>query len=53
MSLCRYLEPRNGLPDPKGVLSTSISPQAISRANFEVESVLKSQGNTSRGPYRR
>jgi exonuclease I len=53
MSLRRYLKSRNGLPDPKGVLSTSISPQAIARANREVESFLKSQRNTSRGPYRK
>ena len=52
MSLRRYLKPRNGLPDPRGDLSSEITPQAIAMVNREVEGALKN-GTTSRGPYRK
>ena len=33
MSLWRYLKPANGLPDPRGSLSTAISPDIIREMN--------------------
>ena len=37
MSLLRYLKPINGLPDPRGLLSTTMSREAIAAANQEVQ----------------
>ena len=41
MSLLRYLKPANGLPDPRGSLSTVISPDVISEMNEEVEEATR------------
>ena len=35
MAVCRYLKPIDGLPDPKGSLSTAIPSAAIASANQE------------------
>ena len=41
MSIRSYLiQPKNGLPDPKGSLSCSLPSQAIALANKEVEKVI-------------
>ena len=41
MSLCRYFNTRDGLPDPGGSHSTSVPSAAIRAANKEVEKALK------------
>ena len=54
MSLRRYFQPRNGLPDAQGSLSREVSPRAIANANKEVSRVIGKATTTSkRGPYRR
>ncbi len=56
MSLLRYLKHRDGLPDPRGSLSNSVSSRAITRANVEVEAELerqKKENGKKRGPYKR
>ena len=50
MALLRYLKPTDGLPDPKGSLSSSMHPQAIARANEEVREAMKSVSR-KHGPY--
>ena len=40
MALLRYLKPNNGLPEPRGFLSTAMSREAIAPANEEVEKEL-------------
>jgi predicted RNA-binding protein YlxR (DUF448 family) len=50
MSLLNYFQPVNGLPDPKGELSESISPEAIALANREVKKAL-SEKTKRRGSY--
>ena len=35
MNLYSYFKPTNGLPDPRGSLSSNITPEAISLANKE------------------
>ena len=40
MSLLKYFRQKQGVPDPEGLLSTSISPWAISLANREVQQEL-------------
>ena len=50
MALLRYLKPTDGLPDPKGSLSSSMHLQAISQANKEVRESMKSVSR-KRGPY--
>lgn len=52
MSILRYFERRDGLPDPKGSLSRSIAPGAISAANKEVQRAV-SQQEKKRGAYNR
>ena len=37
MALLRYMKPVCGLPDPRGMLSTSIPSQAIAQANLEAQ----------------
>ena len=37
MFLLRYLKPANGLPDPRGSLSTVSSPEVISEINEDIE----------------
>lgn len=55
MSLLRYLKRREGLPDPRGSLSNSLTSRAISRANAEVEAELEKRkaSDKKRGPYKR
>ena len=42
MALLRYLKPANGLPNPKGSLSTMISPDVIAEMNKEVKEASRS-----------
>ena len=51
MALLRYLNPKDGLPDPKGSLSQSVPSRAIAAANEEVTRARS--GVKKRGPYRR
>ena len=37
VSICRYLKPIDGLPDPKGSLSTTIPSTAIAFANRRID----------------
>ena len=50
MALLRWLQPRNGLPDPRGSLSSSIPSQAIAAANREVEAI-RTASSGKRAPY--
>ena len=43
MSIVRYFERKDGLPDPNGALSRSIAPVAISAANKDFEKVVRSE----------
>ena len=53
MSLLRYLRPANGLPDPRGSLSTVISPDVISEMNEVVEEATRcTAAGKKRGPYK-
>ena len=52
MALLRYLQPRDGLPDPRGSLSCSVPSQAIAQANKEVEA-LRENKKVKRGQYKR
>ena len=50
MSLWRYLKPANGLPDPRGSLST---PDVICEMNEEVEEATRCAAEgKKRGPYK-
>ena len=53
MSPLRYLKPANGLPDPRGSLSTVISPDVISEMNEEGEEATRcpASGETFRGRW--
>lgn len=52
MSLLNYFRRNQGVPDPGGRLSTSISPRAISLANREVQQELRKDKNPKkRSPY--
>ena len=37
MALLRHLQPKDGLPDPKGSLSSEVPAAAIARANQQVQ----------------
>ena len=50
MSLLQYFKSKDGLPDPRGELSSSVTSRAISRA-IEVQAELEKE--KKRGPYRR
>ena len=50
MALLHYMKPIDGLPDPRGSLSSCISSQAIAEANKEVQKA-KAGGTGKRGPY--
>ena len=41
MSLLKYFKHREGLPDPRGSISSEISMEAIAASNKEVEEVIK------------
>ena len=43
MALLQYLQHKDRLPDPKGSLSFTIPPQAIARANQEVQAAAKKE----------
>ena len=54
MSLRQYFRPREGLPDPKGPLASSVSSRAIAAANREVEAVLSAENKEKkRGSYQK
>lgn len=54
MSLRQYFKARDGLPDPKGSLSSNLSSRAIATANKEVEAALKARSKgKKRGPYQK
>ena len=46
MSIRRYLKPIDGLPDPKGSLSTTIPSAAIASANREDRHLAEFGGHT-------
>ena len=49
MALLRYLKPINGLPDPKGPLSSEIPSSVIAEVSREVQEATK---NKKRRPYK-
>jgi len=51
MSIYRYLQPVNSLPQPDGPLSSSLPPVAIKEANKCVEAVYSTQKKQKRGTY--
>ena len=51
MSLLRYHKPKDGLPHPKGSLSTVLPSQAIAQANLEVQAAQMEKKR--RGPCKR
>ena len=51
MSLLRYLKPIDGLPDPRGSLSTTLFREAIAAANQEVQKELNA--TKKRGQYKK
>ena len=55
MSLRQYFKSRDGLPDPKGSLSSRLPSLAIASANREVQKVLEKSQNPAkkRGPYKK
>ena len=52
MAFLHYLKPANGLPDPKGSLSTTISPHIIAEMNKEVEKASRCVAGGKCGPYK-
>ena len=52
MFLLRYFKPKDGLPDPRGTLSSSIPAAAIAQANKEVQRATSSE-KQKRGPYKK
>ena len=54
MALLRYLQSRDGLPDPRDPLSSTIRAQAIAEANREVQEATSiGSKRTERGSYKR
>ena len=51
MSLLRFFKPKDGLLDPRGTLSTSVTYAAIAQANQEVQKATGSE--KQRGPYKK
>jgi len=51
MALLKWLQSRNGLPDPRGSLSSSISSQAIATANQEVEEAIHTASSGEQAVY--
>jgi len=49
----QYLHPREGLPDRKGDLSSSISSRTIALANYEIQEELAKQPVKKHGKYLR
>ena len=52
MSIRSFFKQKDGLPDPKGSLS-SLSSKAIALANKEVEKAITSEKGKKRGQYKR
>ena len=52
MALLRWLQPGNGLPNPRGLFSSSILPQAIDSANQKVEEAIRTASSSKCGPYK-
>ena len=50
MALLRYLERKDGLPDPRGSLASVVASPAIAEANREVQAACSSK--QKRGPYK-
>ena len=53
MSIRSFFKPKDGLPDPKGSLSSSLPSKAIALANKEVEKATTSETGKKRGQYKR
>jgi len=54
MSIRSYFKPKDGLPDPKGSLSSCLPSQAFALANKEVEKLASEKRiGKQRGQYRR
>ena len=54
MALLKYLKAsKDGLPDPKGSLSSPIPTQAIAEASREVKQLLSHANGGKQGPYKR
>ena len=55
LALLRYFKPFDGLPNPKGPLTSSISSQAIAAANKEVQKAVGQSSVTGkkRGTYKK
>ena len=51
MSILNYFRPKDGLPDPKGLLSQGVSSRAIATANSEVVKVTGGSAAKRRGEY--
>ena len=51
MSLLNYFKRKKDLPNPRGSLSSSISPRAIALANREVQEEIKRGKENKPGPY--
>ena len=51
MSLLNYFKRKKDLPNPRGSLSSSISPRAIALANREVQEEIRRAKENKRGPY--
>ena len=51
MALLKYFKRKHELPNPRGSLSSSISPRAIASANREVEEEIRKAKEKKRGPY--
>ena len=51
MSIQSYFKPKDGLPDPSGLLSSCLPSQEVALANKEVEKVTSDKGKQC-GQYR-
>ena len=49
--MLKYFKRKHELPNPRGSLSSSISPRAIASANREVEEEIRKAKEKKRGPY--
>ena len=53
MSIRSFFKPKDGLPDPKGSLSSSLSSKAIALVNKEVEKAITSEKGKKRSQYKK
>ena len=51
MALLKYFKRKHELVNPRGSLSSSISPRVIASANCEVEEEIRKVTEKKRGPY--